>query len=111
MGEIDEFLDRQTPEARVLAKRLISLIKAAIPGVMETTNSKGNPVYSIGGRNVVWVACGRAHAELGFFDGILLSSTLLQGNGRKLRHIIIQARGKLDEKEIDRLLRDAAGAK
>ena len=46
--------------------------------------------------------------NFGFFRGAELSSKLLEGTGKGLRHIKIKTGKDIDEAEIARLLKDAA---
>ncbi len=75
------------------------------PALEETFNPWGNPAYN-GRQNVCWILAYRDHEDFGFFRGTELPDPehLLEGTGKRLRHVKIRSLGDVDSKPIQGLL-------
>ena len=95
------------PELKRLAKKLRSIIREALPEAEETIKM-GVPCYLINGKMIATIADYSKHVNLYFFKGTKLSSKILEGTGKGLRHIKISSDADIDEQEIARLLVEAS---
>ncbi|MBI2452299.1 DUF1801 domain-containing protein [Candidatus Pacearchaeota archaeon] len=87
-------------------QKVLGLIKKNFPEAAETVKW-GNITYLLNGKNFVWVLFYKNHIDFGFFIGAKLKSRLLEGTGINLRHIKIGNKEDIDEKEFERLLKEA----
>ena len=104
---VDAILESLDPSWRKIADRLRRLTKKTLPGVVETVKW-GNVTFQMNGENLSWILAYRDHLDYGFFKGALLRSELLEGTGKRLRHIKVRSGADVDERELARLIRDAA---
>ena len=104
---VDKYIDDMDPKLRVFAKKIRSIIRKAIPQAVERI-WMGIPNYAINGSGISSIADYSNHINLYFLFGAKLKSKLLQGTGKGMRHIKIAKRGDIEEKEITRLLKQAA---
>ena len=107
---LQEILGKLKPAQKETVEKLRSLTKAALPNVVETIKW-GNITYLLGENNLSWILIYGDHVDYGFFRGAELNSQSLEGTGKGLRHIRIKDDKSLDEKEILRLLKEAAQLK
>ncbi len=104
---VDEMLKGVDPELRVLSQALQITIKKAPPKVIEQVKW-GSPVYSVNGKNVACIMHYKDHANLGFYGDAKLKSKRLEGTGKSLRHVKVRSKSDIDQKEFNRLLKEAA---
>jgi hypothetical protein len=107
---LQEILGKLKPEQKELLAKLRSLTKAALPNAVETIKW-GNITYLLSENKLAWILIYSDHVDYGFFRGAELNSPSLEGTGKGLRHIRINDDKSLDEKEILRLLKEAAKLK
>ncbi len=107
---LQEILGKLTPEQKEIVAKLRFLTKAALPNIVETIKW-GNITYLLGENNLAWILIYSDHVDYGFFRGAELNSQVLEGTGKGLRHIRISDDKSFDEKEISRLLNEAAKLK
>ena len=92
---------------RPIADTLDRTIRDAEP---EITNSIkwGNPAYEKQGL-VCYLAATKAYDSLGFFNGAALADPggILEGKGRKLRHIKLRALSDVHEERVSAWVREA----
>ena len=86
LNYIDAIPDKKI---RRLAKKVRTIIKKSIPEADESLKM-GMPCYTIGKSMVASIADYRNHVNLYFFQGAGLSSVLLEGTGKGMRHIRIE---------------------
>ena len=103
---LQEILGKLNPEQKETVEKLRSITKAALPDVVETIKW-GNITYLLGESNLSWILIFGDHVDYGFFRGAELTSQILEGTGKGLRHIRINDDKSFDEKEILRLLKEA----
>jgi hypothetical protein len=104
---VESILGNLEPQQKGVAETLRSIVKKTLPQSEEIVKW-GNITYVIKGKNLAWIMLYKDHADFGFFRGTELSSKLLEGTGKSLRHIKIQEIKDVNEAEIARLLKDAA---
>ena len=104
---VNEILGKLEGQPKDATEKLRSVVKKTLPKAEETVKW-GNITYLLHGKNVAWIIQYRNHVDFGFFRGAELSSKLLEGTGKGLRHIKIKTGKDIDEAEIARLLKDAA---
>jgi hypothetical protein len=106
---VDRYINRAEPPVRELLTELRNLIKTAVPEARETL--KWNmPVYAVT-RNFCYLRVGQGYASLGFYDATALPDEkgLLEGTGKKVRHVKVRSRRDIHRRIFTRWLKIAAG--
>ena len=106
MSDVNEYVSKVDPKLRRQFQRLRSIVKKALPGVSEAVKW-GIPYYSLDGVGVASIAEYSQHVNLYFLQGAKLSSDLLEGTGRGMRHITVKTLKDIKEGEFTRLLSQA----
>jgi hypothetical protein len=103
----DEYFARFDPLMEELGKELRKVILNAVPDFNEVIKWR-MPVYEKNG-NVCSIAVYKDHINLEFFQGVELNDPeqLLQGTGKKMRHIKIKSRDEIKVNSIKSLLNQA----
>jgi hypothetical protein len=72
----------------------------------------GCPVACVGDLPFAYVNAFSAHASVGFFQGATLPdpASLLEGSGKRMRHVKLRPGQAVDEAALEDLIRDAYGA-
>lgn len=106
---VEEVLSTLDSQQREITEKLRTLIKNTLPTVEETVKW-GSITYVLENKNFVRIRNYKGHADLGFFNGDKLSSTLLKtrGKGTSWRHVEIKSLDNNDYPEIKRLLEKGA---
>ena len=107
-ASFDDYVAAQTPAHQTLVRALRKLVKRAAPGLVESVKW-GNGCWLKGKKPVAFVYSAPDHVQFGFFAGSALKDPkgLLQGSGRYVRHVKIQATSDLDARALGALLRQA----
>ncbi|MFI5421339.1 MAG: DUF1801 domain-containing protein [Nitrososphaerales archaeon] len=95
------------PDLRRLAKKVRLVAKKAIPDAEEGIKM-GVPCYSINKKMIALIGDYSNHGNLYFPEGAKLSSDLLEGTGKGMRHIKIAKDADIKAGEISKLLRRVA---
>jgi hypothetical protein len=95
------------PQLRRLVRRVRSIVAQSLPRATESIKWEMIS-YSINKENVAGISEYSHQVNLYFFSGAKLSSKLLEGSGKGMRHIKLTPLSDIDEKEISRLLKRAA---
>jgi uncharacterized protein YdhG (YjbR/CyaY superfamily) len=95
------------PEIKGLAKKIRTLAREAIPNAEEGIKM-GVPCYSVKRKYVALIGNYTNHVYLYFPQGAKLSSDLLEGTGKGMRHIKISKEAEIKRREISKLLQQAA---
>jgi len=106
--QIDAFIDQAHPVVQPVLRDLRELVQKELPEAKEEIKW-GRPVYSL--NNVVcYLAASGDHANLGFYRGIELRDPkgLLEGEGKKLRHIKVYNCEEIRRRWYGTLIRQAA---
>jgi len=106
MSDVDEYLSKVDPKLRRQFQKLRSIVKKALPGVSEAVKW-GVPYYSLHGVGVASIADYSEHVNLYLMQGAKLSSDLLEGTGKGMRHITVKTLAEIKENEFVRLLKEA----
>ena len=107
-GQVEAFISRASPAVRPVLRDLRRLVREELPEAKEELKW-GRPVYSMN-HIVCYLAAAGDHANLGFYRGIELKDPegLLEGEGKKLRHIKVYNRGEIRRRWYGTLIRQAA---
>lgn len=106
MSDVDSYVSKVDPKLRSQFQRLRLIVKKALPGASESVKW-GVPYYSLDGVGVASIADYSGHVNLYLMQGAELSSDLLEGTGKGMRHITVKTLAEIDEPEFMRLLREA----
>jgi hypothetical protein len=106
MSDVDDYTSKVDPRLREQFAKLRLIIKKALPGSCESVKW-GIPYYSLNGVGVASIAEYSQHVNLYFLQGAKLSSDLLEGTGRGMRHITVKTLKDIKEGEFTRLLSQA----
>ncbi len=107
-SDVEKYISNiEDPKLRVLAGRVREVAKKALPGVTERI-WMGIPNFSANGKNIACIADYSHHINLYFLQGAKLSSKLLEGTGKGMRHIKISSESDIKEAEIAKLLKQAS---
>jgi len=105
---VDVFIRSAPAAIRPVLRELRHLVREQLPEAEEEIKW-GRPVYSLN-HIVCYLAAAHDHANLGFYRGIELEDPegLLEGEGKKLRHIKVYRNDEIRRKWYGTLLRQAA---
>jgi hypothetical protein len=113
-GSFEDIVRASSPEVAALAYRLRELIARVYPDVTEVPRpAEHHAQYGIGtskGSGIFGIICPmKDYVRLGFHYGSQLAdpNKLLEGTGKRLRHIKIYSRSEADRPEVRRLLQAA----
>jgi len=107
-ASVDEYVANLSPERREVANALRSLIRQTFPDVMESIDSWGGPTFSRGGKELAWMGNYASHTNLGLFVGDQIKSPLIEGTGKRMRHIKVRTVNDIDPPVFEQILRQAA---
>lgn len=109
---IDAWLRRQTPELGDIAREWFERMRRCGDDVRELMND-GHPVACVGDAAFGYVNVFRSHVNVGFFLGAELApidfTGLLEGSGRRMRHVKVKPGAAVDAAALGALI-DAAYA-
>ena len=104
----EKWLAGLSPELRPIAEVIRTSVVEAAPGLQEVVKW-GNLTFE--GRGLVcYIAAYKDHANLGFFNGASLNAgkDILEGSGKKMRHIKVPSIQDAHSGTINRMVREAA---
>ncbi len=107
--EIQEYVRRKDPKLQRVVRGLRSLVKKTIPRVTESVNPWGIPTFELNGP-LCYFMVGKNHVTFGFLEGTSLKDPkrLLEGTGKKLRHVKLRTVEELRQDGLRELLKAAA---
>ena len=112
----EEIMALANPETEGLARRCKALIQDVMPGVVEVPWPRQKTIgYGVGlkkmSEHFCYIAVFKNHINLGFFYGSDLPDpeNLLEGTGKRLRHIKISQGEQLENPAIRDLVVAASG--
>ena len=113
MDEFEELLVHNKPESQQLALALRALIRRLVPKAKEKVyRGWGVADYGFGesGRGFLSIGPQKSYVNLYFMNGVDLPdpTSLLEGSGKRLRHVKIRNPADLKKKALQILIRDAA---
>lgn len=107
----EEIMTQASPETEAIARRTKALIKDVMPDVVEVPWPKQNIIgYGVGPKKMsehfCYIGVFKNHVNLGFYYGSELPDpeNLLEGTGKRLRHIKISQQDQLDNPAIHDLI-------
>jgi len=91
-----------------LLERLRELVLQTAPAGVEETIKWGHPSYDLSG-DVCYLAAYTEHVNLGFYGGVDLADPagLLEGTGKRLRHVKVRPGEPFPEADVRALLAEA----
>jgi hypothetical protein len=103
--DIDTWLAEQAPELSAIATMWFSRMRACGDDVRELMHD-GCPVACVGDTPFGYVNVFKAHVNVGFFLGAELDDPagLLQGSGRRMRHVKVKPGSDLDLAALSALI-------
>lgn len=104
---VESYVASARPGVQAVLRELLALVRQTLPEAEETIKW-GRPVFS-GGRDVCYLAKAREHATLGFYGGAELDDPagILEGTGRKLRHVKVGVGADIPRSTLESFLRAA----
>jgi hypothetical protein len=105
---IDTWLDQQAPELGALARTWFQRMRACGRDVRELMHD-GCPTACVEAAAFGYVDVFRAHANVGFFHGAELEdpAALLEGTGKRMRHVKVKPGVDLDSAALAALITTA----
>jgi hypothetical protein len=105
---IDRWLNKQTPELGALARQWFDRMRACGDDVRELMHD-GFPNVCIEDVPFAYVNVFKAHVNVGFFRGAQLPDPrrLLQGSGKRMRHVKVRPGVELDDEALSALIEAA----
>jgi hypothetical protein len=107
----EEIMAQAGPETEALARRAKALIEEVMPDVVEVPWPKQNIIgYGVGPKKMsehfCYIGVFKSHVNLGFYYGSELPDpeNLLEGTGKRLRHIKISQSEQLENPAIRNLI-------
>ncbi|MDZ7693585.1 MAG: DUF1801 domain-containing protein [Balneolaceae bacterium] len=107
MAALDDFLSKVPDAQKPLIKQLHNLITEALPS-LESSTKWGNLTYH-NDNNICSLVSHKRHVNLQIWNGATLedSKNMLEGTGKRMRHIKIRDYNELDFSYVIRLLNKA----
>ena len=108
---IDLWLAAQAPALAALAGRWFDELRDCGDDIRELIHD-GRATACVGDAAFAYVAAYSAHVSVGFFHGAALDDPagLLQGSGKRMRHVKLKPDADHDDAGLRRLIRDACEA-
>ncbi len=105
---VEAWLSEQSGELGAIARAWFARLRACGFDVLEMMHD-GCPVVCVKDVPFAYVNVFKAHASVGFFLGAELKdpARLLEGNGKRMRHVKIRAGAALDFKALGALIQES----
>jgi hypothetical protein len=102
---VAEWFADEPPELRMIARKWFARMRACGDDVGELVHD-GCPVACIADAPFAYVNAFSAHVNVGFFYGAGLrdDAGLLQGTGKRMRHVKLKPGEKCDDRALERLI-------
>lgn len=106
--EIEAWLGEQSPALGAIARRWFARMRECGDDVRELMHD-GYPTACVGDAAFGYVAVFKAHVNVGFFVGADLADPagLLEGRGRRMRHVQVRPDADLDATALGDLIESA----
>lgn len=106
--QVEAWFDAVTEPLRLSVRPWFAAMRSSGPDIRELIHD-GCPVACVGDAAFGYVNAFRAHAAVGFFQGASLPdpAALLEGTGKRMRHVKIRPGVALDEVALGRLITEA----
>jgi len=111
-NDMEAFLESTAKEWKPVVAELRKLVRKVAPGLKEEMKY-GMPSYTTDNHTVVYVMPASDHVNLGFYDGVELDDPkrLLEGTGKRLRHIKVRTVQAARSPALRSLVEDAVGVR
>ena len=105
---VEDWLSERPGELGEIARAWFARMRACGPDVLEMIHD-GCPVACVRDVPFAYVNVFKAHAAVGFFRGAVLKdpARLLEGTGKRMRHIKLKPGAPLDSKALGALIQAA----
>ena len=105
---VEAWLAKQPGELGTIARTWFSRVRACGFDVLETMHD-GCPVACVKNVPFAYVNVFKAHVNVGFFLGAELKdpSSLLQGDGKRMRHVKVKSGTPVDSKALGALIQES----
>lgn len=102
---VEDWFTGLTDPYRLMVRPWFERMRACGPDVRELVHD-GCPVACVGNAAFGYVNAFRAHANVGFYNGAVLPdpADLLEGTGRRMRHVKLRPGRELDEAALEALI-------
>ena len=102
---LEWFADHQTPQG-LAAAHWFRIIRSCGSDVLELL-ADGQPTACLGAYPFAYVGAYKAHTNVGFFHGADLHdpAALLEGNGKRMRHVKVRPDKTIDADALEALIR------
>ena len=105
LPQIDEWFSNEPDELYSIARHWFTVFRQCGDDVNEIIHDKF-PTACINGAAFGYVAVFKAHVNIGFFTGAYLddSHNLLEGTGKRMRHVKIRPHADIDSQALEDLI-------
>jgi hypothetical protein len=105
---VTTYIDELEADKRAICQQLRTLLATRFPGLREDFKWK-RPVYATEAGPICYMVALKAHVDFGLNDGAELTDErgVLQGTGKKMRHIKLRQPGDINQDAIAALLEQA----
>ena len=105
---VEAWLNKQPGELGTIARKWFSRMRACGFDVLEMMHD-GWPVVCVKDVPFAYVNVFKAHVNVGFFLGAMLKDPahLLEGDGKRMRHVKVKPGAPLDSKALGELIQEA----
>ncbi|MEZ5999028.1 MAG: DUF1801 domain-containing protein [Hyphomonas sp.] len=102
---VEDWFTGLTDPHRLMVRPWFERMRACGPDVRDLIHD-GCPVACVGDAAFGYVNAFKAHANVGFYNGSILPDPagLLEGNGRRMRHVKLRLGAALDEAALGALI-------
>ena len=102
---VDAWFDDITDPFRLMVRPWFELMRSCGPDVRELIHD-GMPTACVGDAAFAYVAAFKGHANIGFFHGTMLPDPvgLLEGDGKRMRHVKLRPGRELDDDALSQLI-------
>jgi len=106
-SDVESYVKAIEPVKRKHVEALRAFVKKEAPALTEQI--KWGNITWIGKGNVAWIIVYNDHVDFGFFNGAKLKDPagILDGTGKKLRHVKVREPKDIRQKEFKALLKQA----
>ena len=102
---VEDWFNGPADPYRLMVRPWFERMRTRGPDVRELIHD-GRPTACVGDAAFAYVDAFQAHANVGFYNGAFLPdpAALLQGSGKRMRHVKLRAGQELDEVALARLI-------
>ncbi|MDF1698311.1 MAG: DUF1801 domain-containing protein [Saprospiraceae bacterium] len=105
-SEVSTYIEQSTPEHQQILTALRSLIFSVAPNAQEQYKWS-RPVYGLE-KDFCYLKTTKKHVTIGFFDfaKIKTNSQKIEGTGKAMRHVKINAVNEIEEFQIQKMIKE-----